>query len=497
MNLVTAGSLLIAIVAGWIAVLNFWTYRLRRSDLQHLWLGSAALGGVAICIPAALIFESQTVDEARLYRTAMIFGAVPFYLSLIRFSELFLQISMPRVKRMATPAMVLSLLVTLVPGAAFESVPIVRNVVGFGISYVDVTIAPLMGVVGLGFVVLSTYIASTYIRTRFEETAEWLPLTIAGAIFLAICANDSLVGAGIIETPLLFGIGVTSLVTALTAVLSRRFVQSAGRAEEAAATLQVAAEERARALRQRDLQLAHGEALATVGTLAAGLAHEINNPIAFISANLNHLGELGHEDRTEVEFAEVLAETREGIDRVRGIVDELTRLARRGEGETEEVDLGHVIRSVLPIVRHEARGRAEIETLLEDVPAIRGDRQLIGQIVLNLVLNAIHAADGETSGRVAIATTSERPCVQLHVNDTGPGIPPEVLPRIFEAFYTTKGEGSGTGLGLAITRQLVEQHGGTIHVDTDATGTRMTVEFPAVSQPSRPRSPLRAALSPS
>lgn len=498
MKLVTASAFLVVIVAAWVAGLNFWTYALRRSDRLHLWLGVAALGGVAVSLPGALIHESQTTHEAVVYRAAMAFGAIPFFLGMMRFSEIFLDISLRRVERISVVGILLTCIASVIPGVAFERTPVVRHVIGFGSEYVDVATGPLMSVVGAGFFVLVAYLGAKYRHAEFEEPGEWVPLAAAGLVFVFVAAHDSMVGAGMIAAPFLMGIGITSFVLALTALLSRRFVRSEVRAREAADALQAAAEERTHALRQKDLQLARGEALATVGTLAAGLAHEINNPIAFVSANLNHLGELGHEEEGEAEFAEVLAETREGIDRIRSIVDELTRLARRGEGETEDVDLSRVVRSVLPIVRHEARGRAEIEMLLEDVPPVRGDRQLLGQVVLNLVLNAIHAVDGDAggTGRVVIATTVERPFVQLHIKDSGPGIAPDVLPHIFEPFFTTKGEGQGTGLGLAITRQLVERHGGEIGVETGEAGTRMTIELPIARSARRGRAPLRSALAP-
>ena len=329
------------------------------------------------------------------------------------------------------------------------------------------------------FLVVTVSIALRYRGAQAWEPSDRLTVRAAFVFFGIAALTDVAIGVQWIEGPFLMGISYAWLTVAFTAVLTRRFVRSVARVEESAERLQQAAEERTRALREKDLQLAHGGALATVGTLAAGLAHEINNPIAFISANLNHLHELCGEEGGEEEFEEVLEETREGVARIRGIVDELLRLGRRGGGRMEPVDVAGVAGSVLPIVRHEARGRARIDTAIRRTPPVLGDRGLLGQVILNLVLNAIHAIPEEgREGHVRISTDCDATHVRLQVQDDGCGIPEDVLPHIFEPFYTTKGSGKGTGLGLAITRQQVTRHGGHIDVESGPRGTVMRVTLP-------------------
>ena len=137
-----------------------------------------------------------------------------------------------------------------------------------------------------------------------------------------------------------------------------------------------------------------------------------------------------------------------------------------------------MIESVLPIVRPKARGRADLVTEIDPVPPVRGDAQLLGHVVLNLISNAIEALpeQGEAHNRITISTHFVDGCVALVVADTGAGIPEVNRDRIFEPFITTKD--GGTGLGLAVSQQIISGHGGTIRAESSARGTRMIVELP-------------------
>ena len=142
-----------------------------------------------------------------------------------------------------------------------------------------------------------------------------------------------------------------------------------------------------------------------------------------------------------------------------------------------------VVTSVLPIVRREALYRAELETRFGEISKVTGEPRLLGQVVLNLVMNALQAipAGDARANRVSIETRQAGDLVQLVVRDTGVGIPEALRPRIFDPFFTTKAAGTGTGLGLAVTRQLVvERHRGRIDLDCPAQGgTVVTVSLPA------------------
>jgi len=242
---------------------------------------------------------------------------------------------------------------------------------------------------------------------------------------------------------------------------------------------QLEVEERTRVLREKDLELAHGARMATVGALAAGLAHEINDPIAYASSNLSHLAR-SWRSTDAAGFDEVVSETRHGVERVRLVVSELLRLARRSEGPEGPVNLRKVVESILPIVQPEARWRAQITTHLDAVPPVRGEERLLGQVVLNLVVNALRSIPEGQPNRytVHIETRLRDGCVVLRVRDNGPVIPDEALPHLFDPFAPPRAGMDGAELGLAVTHQLVARHRGRISVETGAQGTVFEVELP-------------------
>jgi signal transduction histidine kinase len=326
-------------------------------------------------------------------------------------------------------------------------------------SYVDVETTTFGASLLLVFVAIVANLSFAYWRNRLRPEIGLRGVPAAALLWAGCNLADLATSAGLVDLPSLLPLGHLGFVLAFTALLLDRFVDAMSRTEARALLLERLVEQRAQTLREKELQLAHGERLAAAGTLAAGLAHEINNPIAFVLANLNHLQALRKEENSEAEIEEVVLETQEGVERLRAIVDELLRLARTGERVSEPVQLARVVESVLPIVRHEAKGRVRIETNLAYAPLVSGDPARLGQVVLNLIQNAIHALSaGERGGRVSISVAPVEAGVELSVEDDGPGIPDDLLPRIFEPFFTTKASGAGTGLGLAVTGRSLRRH---------------------------------------
>jgi PAS domain S-box-containing protein len=258
--------------------------------------------------------------------------------------------------------------------------------------------------------------------------------------------------------------------------------------------------------REKDSLLLHQEKLASIGQLAAGVAHEINNPIGFVMSNLNTLKEysvslkkycetvdasLGvttHPDLLEAkkrfdlayileDIQPLLAESLEGAERVRRIVLDLKDFARPDEREMHEADLNQLIQSTINIVRNELKYVAELDLQLGNLPRIICHPQQINQVISNLLVNAAHAI--EQHGLITVRTSHEGSGVVLTVTDTGRGIPTELLNRIFDPFFTTKEVGKGTGLGLSISYDIVQKHGGTISVVSEVgVGTTFTVLLP-------------------
>jgi len=268
----------------------------------------------------------------------------------------------------------------------------------------------------------------------------------------------------------------------LSSILLRDLSRAMDDTERRGGALQDPARARADALRAVDLRLARGEQLAAIGTLAAGVAHEINNPVAYVSANLNQLRALVDDaEHDPDEVKEILAECREGLGRVGTIVSDLLRMARHGESDREPCDLGDVVRAVLPLVVREAGPAVEVVTDLQSPLPVIGHPRLLRQAVLNLALNAVHAVRDAALERppcIELSAYGDHGLAALSVRDNGPGVPEPLRAHVFEASFTTKAEGAGSGLGLALTRLVVTRHGGTIEFDTSADGTAVTMRLP-------------------
>ncbi len=221
-----------------------------------------------------------------------------------------------------------------------------------------------------------------------------------------------------------------------------------------------------------ETQLRLADRMTSMGTLAASVAHEINNPLSYVCANIAYLGEQLSGDTFSPELLpelrEVLVETQEGAARVRSIVQDLKSFARGDEEHQGPIDLHRVIESAVRLVRNELqRYNAQLEQVLGPVPPVLGNASRLGQVLVNLLVNAMQAfpeARAE-SNRIRVITRMEAPRrVVVEVEDNGKGMSQEVLERIFDPFFTTKPVGVGTGLGLSICHTIVQSMGGQIDV---------------------------------
>jgi signal transduction histidine kinase len=239
-------------------------------------------------------------------------------------------------------------------------------------------------------------------------------------------------------------------------------------------------------LEQVNAQLRFADRLATVGRLAAGVAHEINNPLAFVLSNLTYLHEelLRDEPLTPHQRREMLsavADAYEGAGRVRLIAQELKTLSRQDEGERSAVDMGAVVHSAVKMASMETRHRAQVVEEYQELPLVMGNPARLGQVFLNLLINAAQAIPpgSPEKHRIRVAGRADAEHVTVEVSDTGKGIPPEMLERIFDPFFTTKPAGEGTGLGLSISHSIITSLGGTIEVESQVgQGTTFRVTLP-------------------
>jgi PAS domain S-box-containing protein len=223
-------------------------------------------------------------------------------------------------------------------------------------------------------------------------------------------------------------------------------------------------------------QIRNSEKLASVGRLAAGVAHEINNPLGGI---LNCLYNLRKGTLSPGRQEEYRVSMEDGVRRVQKIVRQLLDFSQQHEPEFALTDINHVVDRVLVLTTHLfAPNRIVLETVLgQGLPNVMIDQHMIEQVLMNLVLNAVHAM--KDGGALTIRTSVVEGVCLVEVRDTGSGIPPAVLPRIFDPFFTTKSEGEGTGLGLSVSLGIVERHGGKIVVDSEVgKGTTFTLYLP-------------------
>jgi signal transduction histidine kinase len=231
--------------------------------------------------------------------------------------------------------------------------------------------------------------------------------------------------------------------------------------------------------RQRDetmkQRMVRAEQLASLGELAAGLTHEIKNPLAGLSATIELL-----RDDDPGPYREVYGQMLTELKRVSTTVDSLLRLAKPQPPQRADVDMVKVLRDVEALFAARTRRMGltlDIEIPDEFVPVLKLDHGLMVQLLVNLLTNSIQATDRGGTIRVLLAPFPNRDGVVLAVSDTGKGIPGDALQRVFDPFFTTKDE--GTGLGLAICRQIVEQHGGTITIESEVErGTQVVMLLP-------------------
>jgi PAS domain S-box-containing protein len=253
--------------------------------------------------------------------------------------------------------------------------------------------------------------------------------------------------------------------------------------EGAPAVLSVARDVTARKTLER--QLVQADRLAAIGTMTAGVAHEINNPLAYVLLNLDWvtrtLRSAASDPPSLEQLMTMLEDARHGVEHVARIVRELKSFSR-GDTETlTAVDLQAVVESAIKIAGHEVRRRATLQTAFEPAPLVWANDARVEQVVVNLLINAAQAMTG--NGAPAVIRVSVTPTdsdrVSLEVQDNGSGIPADVLPRIFDPFFTTKPIGVGTGLGLSICHGIVTSLGGTIAAYSEpGKGTTFRVTLP-------------------
>ncbi len=243
-------------------------------------------------------------------------------------------------------------------------------------------------------------------------------------------------------------------------------------------------------------QMMQMERMSAVGTLAAGVAHEINNPLTFVHGNLQYVAEEiqlafeesqqqrsdddGSRSRLLGDWSQSLQDAQQGAERIARIVSDLGTYSKRRSREITSVDVEEVIESTISLAHGELKHRARVVREFTEVSVVRADETSLGQILLNLLINAAHSIEGQVdNNEIRIVLSQDEDFVKIVVRDTGTGIREEVIHQIFDPFYTTKSVDQGTGLGLSICRNIVQELGGEITVESEeGVGTAFTVLLP-------------------
>jgi len=227
-------------------------------------------------------------------------------------------------------------------------------------------------------------------------------------------------------------------------------------------------------------KLVQADKLSSIGLLAAGVAHEVNTPLAVISTYAQMLAKQVAGDEQKSKLLDKIARQ---TFRASEIVNSLLNFSRTSSTAFEDIDLNRVVRETLTLLEHQfQKAGINVESELEEaLPVIRGNAGKLQQVFLNLFINARDAM--ESGGTLRVTTKPDAVGVRVEVSDSGPGIPRENLARIFDPFFTTKGARKGTGLGLSVSYGIVEEHGGVIEVESrPGEGTVFRLEFPAVKK---------------
>jgi len=480
-----------AVACVYAALFHGWVFVQHRAARDHLWVAVTAAGAATVSFGTVEMYLGRSVADALRAQQLQALAVPTLTGGLLHFSVCRFRISAPRLIRSADIFFTgIALLCLLAPERLFDPSQPPQRILGFGFSFLQLEFTPLAKLllaVSLCYFV-TPVVFCVQAHRRGERGAS--SLLIALGVYLVAGVNDSAVGLGIWNTPYLMPTGgYLALVVGISSILMRDFALAMDEAERLGGQLQLLARARTDALRAVELQLARGEQLAAIGTLAAGVAHEINNPLAYVNANLNQLEAFWCSEADAAEVEEILGECREGLTRVSAIASDLLRMARDGVGEQAEFDLSAVVRSIVPLVEREAGAAIRLSAQLEAPLPVRGSARLVGQVALNLVLNAIHALEAWSSSQapcIELRTRAARDGAELVVRDNGPGIPPEVLGRVFEPSFTTKPIGVGSGLGLALVRLIVTRHGGEIQAESGPDGTAITVWLPDAHAAERP-----------
>jgi signal transduction histidine kinase/CheY-like chemotaxis protein len=256
---------------------------------------------------------------------------------------------------------------------------------------------------------------------------------------------------------------------------------------------------------QLERELRHSQKLEALGRMVAGIGHEINNPLAYVLSNLEYVLREIREARSElggecwIALGEAVSEAISGAERIQSIVNATREFSRPLEEAPRAVNLRECLESAHRIVANELRHRAKLTQTLEDVPHVMADPHRLGQVFVNLLVNAVHSMpEGRPANEIRVkCRRKDEEYVALSVSDNGRGIPEQDLDRVFEPFYSSDAHSKGMGLGLFICRGIIDSFGGSIELDSKIDrGTTVTVQLRVAPESPEAQAALRQSLAP-
>lgn len=471
-------------LSAYVAALN---HRFARApgwrDQQWFSVVALAIAGYsALNIPILLSRSDASVLAAS---RAQLFLIGVHSAAWILYSRAHLAAPLRRCERVLAGALVVLGAVALVPGVAYTA-PVRRT---FYEPLQTTYAIPATTIVGEALFLLAL-LAVALVTVRYGLAAlrgGGFALThfLALAAFLAFEANDVLVALGAYAGPYLVDVAVLLPVAAVGYSLTSRFAADARALAELRGRLEGLVEERTRELTIAQGALHRSEKLAALGQLSAGVAHEVNNPIAVVSANLGYLEEGLAAGKLPPDALPCVRESLTATGRIAAIVRQLLDAGRSAATQVPlaNVSLARCAREAMTAARARLGDGVALGLAIDEDLQVVGNDHVIVQILVNLVVNGAQAVPAGRRGRVTV--TAERVAggrVHVHVEDDGVGMDAEVLRRAFEPFFSTKPVGVGTGLGLAVSRGLAASLGGRLDIESAAgRGTRVTLDVAAAT----------------
>lgn len=383
-------------------------------------------------------------------------------------------------KVMAAALLALGLL-SLIPGELTVKAVFQRHLPYFDM---DIRPGPVLAVNSVLVVLAFGWVWKHYLEEARRNVSGARATAFAFALFFLLAVHECLVLIGVYEAPYAIGFGFLILMFARVAIIARKVSDAAALRLKLSLDLETAVEERTSELVRVKEALMQKERLAALGQLAAGVGHEINNPLTYVLGNLEVL--LTMDPPLSSEALEIVEEALDGAARVSKIVRDLRALGKGGSHERAElVSLAEAASGAQKLVAMQLRGKNVSVTIDADDTVADVDRGRLGQVLVNLLINAAAAlpatiVDPERRN-VVVRVTRDGPSAVLEVKDRGIGIKKADLERVFEPFYTTKTDSGGTGLGLYVCHSVVSSYGGTIAIDsTVGEGTTIRITLPRV-----------------